>query len=416
MNIIVAHPGKQHSYRLASALKKSSMLLKYITTMYDKQNSYLIKFVKLFLSNDNKKRANKRINPDLADSDVVLFCQMNGLLEALVFRLDKTHRIYRLLQRYGSKVFGGKVAKLAKQQMADAVVCYDSNATQCFKTLKKERPSIKRIMDVSIAARPYMHKIYCEEIAKSGNDDLRRENEYMWDEELMRPMQQEIDDTQFFLAASNFVKDSLLYCGVKPEQIKIVPYGANVESSIVRNTVAKGTKIEFLFVGQVMYRKGVPYLFEAMSALDSNEAHLTVTGSYNSNDWFVKNHFGDDNIDFTGLVTLDKMKAIYEKAHVFVLPSFAEGMAQVGIEAMACGLPIICTYNSGVADLVTDGVNGFIIPVGDKQAIVDKMQWFIDHPEKIAEMGEAARKVAANYSWSDYEKRVVKAINEIMES
>ena len=62
--IIVAHPGRQHSFRLASALKKSNMLLYYVTTIYDK-NSFLMKFTKKFLSKDNLKRANNRKNQDL---------------------------------------------------------------------------------------------------------------------------------------------------------------------------------------------------------------------------------------------------------------------------------------------------------------------------------------------------------------
>jgi glycosyltransferase involved in cell wall biosynthesis len=99
---------------------------------------------------------------------------------------------------------------------------------------------------------------------------------------------------------------------------------------------------------------------------------------------------------------------------VFVIPSFAEGMAQVGIEAMACALPIICTFNSGLDDLVEDGVNGFIIPSGDLQALKEKIQWFIDNRNRIGEMGNKARNSAKSYTWENYEKNVVKAISEMV--
>ena len=58
--IIVAHPGRQHSFRLATALKKNNMLLYYVTTIYNKKSSWLMQLVQPFLSKDNLKRANKK--------------------------------------------------------------------------------------------------------------------------------------------------------------------------------------------------------------------------------------------------------------------------------------------------------------------------------------------------------------------
>ena len=107
-------------------------------------------------------------------------------------------------------------------------------------------------------------------------------------------------------------------------------------------------------MGQVNYRKGIPYLLDVISEM-GNTAELTIVGAYNPDDWFVKKYKDAANIHFIGLVTFDKMQKIYEQSDVFIIPSFAEGMAQVGIEAMACGLPIICTFNSGVSDLVEEG-------------------------------------------------------------
>lgn len=412
MKIIVAHPGRQHSFRLASALKKNDMLLYYVTTIYDKDSSILMKIIKKFLSKDNLKRAKGRKNPDLDDNDVKQYCIFGGLIEAFLSRVDKIHYIYRLMQSYDSKRFGIKVAKLAIKENADAVIMYDANANNGFEYLKKKAPNIIRILDVSIAARPYMKEIYQKEIEASGNTDLRRENQYMWNTKQMQVCQEEFDNSQYFLSASSFVKESLKYCGADENSIKIVPYGANVSSNIERSPIQRGKIIEILFVGQVIYRKGISYLLEAVAELDN--VHLTVTGAYNSNDWFVKKYADNPKITFTGLVTFDRMQRIYEQANIFVIPSFAEGMAQVGIEAMACGLPIICTHNSGVSDLVEDGETGFIIPCGDKEAIKTKLQWFAENPDRIVEMGNAAQQKAKNYSWDEYERNVVNAISLII--
>lgn len=414
MKVIVAHPGRQHSYRLASALKKNNILLYYVTTIYNKKNSILMKMLKVFLSNDNAKRIDGRKNIDLEDEEVIQYCRIGGIIEAFLARVDKTHRVYRFMQRYDAKRFGIKVAKLAIKQNADMVIMYDSNAKDCFEYLKKNAPNIKRVLDVSIAARPYMKSIYQKEIDVSGCNDLRKENQYMWNPKLLKPMEEEIINSQYFLAASKFVRESLEYCGIKRNQISIVPYGANVESNIIRKKITKSQKLELLFVGQVIYRKGISYLIECMPEFEE-KANLTITGAYNANDWFVTAGNKMSNVVFTGQVTFDKMRKIYEKSDIFILPSFAEGMAQVGIEAMACGLPIICTVNSGVADLVEDGINGFIIEAGNKKQISEKIEWFIEHRERIPEMGNLARQTAKKYSWAQYEKNVVNAILAVSE-
>ena len=98
------------------------MLLYYVTTIYDKDSSLLMKIVKKFLSNDNLKRANGRKKPDLEENDVKQYYLFGALIEAFLSRVDKTHYIYRLMQRYDAKRFGIKVAKLAIKENADAVI------------------------------------------------------------------------------------------------------------------------------------------------------------------------------------------------------------------------------------------------------------------------------------------------------
>lgn len=411
--IIVAHPGRQHSFRLATALKKNDMLAYYVTTIYNKESSWLMRFVKLFLSKDNLKRANNRKNSFLKDADVIQYCEFMGMIEALLARIDKSHRVYRFMQRHDSDRFGVKVAKLAIKENTDAVIMYDSNATAGFRYLKRKAPNIVRILDVSIAPRPYMKEIYQKEIQHSGNDDLKKENEYLWQPKHLARSQSEIDDADYFFAASQFVKEGLIHCGAKENQIKLIPYGANVTSNIEKENGKENAKCKFLFVGQVNYRKGIPYLLDVISEM-GDTAELTVVGAYNPDDWFVKKYKDAANIHFTGLVTFDKMQKIYEQSDVFIIPSFAEGMAQVGIEAMACGLPIICSTNSGVNDLVEDYKNGFIIQPGEAEALREKMQWFVDNSQQISFMGENAKKIACCYTWEQYEKKVVGAINNVL--
>lgn len=408
--VIVAHPGRQHSFRLASALKKNGMLYRYITTIYDKEDSKLEKIVKLFLSENNRKRLKNRRNKDLIDEEVVQFCKLGGLLELLLYRIDKSKKIYRFIQRYNVRRIGEKIAKYAIKNNVDVVVCYDSNAYACFDYLKRNKSSIIKILDVSIIARPYMKRVYEIECQNSKTNYLYKDNLYLWNNKIMEKLQSEIDNSDYFLAASSVVKDSLIYSGVKEEQIKVIPYGSNILVNSNQNKKNKN-QVRFLFVGQVVYRKGITYLLSCMEEL--KEAELVVTGNFNDEE-YLKEYKKLDNIKFTGLVTLESMKKIYQESDVFIIPSFAEGMAQVGIEAMTCGLPVICTYNSGVSDLIEEGKNGFVIPIGNKEKLLDRMKWFINNKEKIVEMGEEAKKISQNYTWENYEKNIDKAFKEIL--
>ena len=410
--IILAHPGKQHSYRLASALKKAGLLECYVTTIYNK-NSFFDRCLKKLLSKDNKKRSEARKNKDLDDNDVIQCCKLRGIMEALLYRIDKTHKVYRLFQRRTADRFGKKVAKLAIKRKVDAVIMYDSNATKCFEILKKEAPEIIRIMDASIAARPYMREIYDKEIEKSGKFDLYYENTYLWNQKHLNRCLNEIRLTQHFLVASKFVKNSIIWCGINEQAVHIVPYGANVIGlNKSKNNI---DKLSVLFVGQVNYRKGIPYLLKAIDGIDQEKVDLTVVGSYNDSDWFIKPYINRENIHFTGLVTFDRMQEIYELAEVFVVDSFAEGMAQVGIEAMACGLPIICSTNSGVNDIVVDGESGFIIEPGDSEILRDKIVWFINNKDKIPSMGEKAKLTGEKFTWDYYSENMINTLcNEVL--
>jgi glycosyltransferase involved in cell wall biosynthesis len=76
---------------------------------------------------------------------------------------------------------------------------------------------------------------------------------------------------------------------------------------------------------------------------------------------------------------------------VLVHPSLSEGFGYVVAEAMASGLPVIVTKNTGSADLVVDGRNGYVVPAGDPQAIRERLAYLVSHPAVVRDMGRAAR-------------------------
>jgi glycosyltransferase involved in cell wall biosynthesis len=110
-----------------------------------------------------------------------------------------------------------------------------------------------------------------------------------------------------------------------------------------------------------------------------------------------------DSVTYTGTMPQLQLKEHMSRSHVMVMPSLDEGMALVQGQAMACGCPIIATTNTGASDLFTHGVEGFIVPIRDPQALTERMQQIADDPALQSSMSEAAlRRVRSMGGWSDY--------------
>jgi glycosyltransferase involved in cell wall biosynthesis len=101
---------------------------------------------------------------------------------------------------------------------------------------------------------------------------------------------------------------------------------------------------------------------------------------------------------------------VYQAADVFVLPSLVEGFGLTALEAMACGLPVIVSEHTFAADVVRDGIDGFITPIRDHQAIADRLRYLYEHPDRRELMAAAARQRAEYFSWGRYGERILAVV------
>jgi glycosyltransferase involved in cell wall biosynthesis len=109
------------------------------------------------------------------------------------------------------------------------------------------------------------------------------------------------------------------------------------------------------------------------------------------------------------------LPSFYAAADVFCLLSIEEGLALVILQAMAMGLPVIVTPNTGAEEIITDGEEGFIVEAGDSATVTERLQWLADHEDQRVEMGRRAQaKVAKGFSWTDYGVRARSAYQSIL--
>jgi glycosyltransferase involved in cell wall biosynthesis len=151
-----------------------------------------------------------------------------------------------------------------------------------------------------------------------------------------------------------------------------------------------------LFLGQVILRKGIQYLIEAAMLLRNEAIHFDIVGSIGISDQAVAS--APSNMTFHGPVSRDRTEGFYRSSDLFVLPTLSDGFALTQLEAMAHGLPVIATPNCG--EVVTDGVDGLIVPGSDSNALAEAFQLLIQDPEKLRSMSAATKAKVEQFSLS----------------
>jgi glycosyltransferase involved in cell wall biosynthesis len=131
-----------------------------------------------------------------------------------------------------------------------------------------------------------------------------------------------------------------------------------------------------LFLGQVILRKGIQYLLAAARQLERENIHFDVVGLIGISREAVATAPG--NVTFHGRTGRDQAAGWYRRSHVFVLPTLSDGFAITQLEAMAHGLPAITTPCCG--DVVSDGVDGFVIPASNPDALVAVFKRYLSEP------------------------------------
>lgn len=413
-SVIVSHPAQQHSYKLATAIEKCEMLHSYCTTVYYNPTKFLYRVLSLVLSTENIERMTRRKLPIL-NYKLKQFNEILGLLYLYIIRKDKKGKISSIYGNYLGDKFGKSIAKFAKKNHVKAVVAYDRFAYKCFKEL--EDTDIIKILDMSSIPLTSMYDIIKNDLENSGifvetyYQQLQGFNQNSMDRSI-----NEILAADYYLVASEYVKNILIKDNIDKEKIFVARYGADIErfSFETKEQKSKQDKIIFLFVGKLQAPKGIHYLLEAFKQLklNRNDIELRVAGSMMNNERLFESY--KEFFTYLGEVPNYKMSDIYKESDVFILPTMFDGASLAIVEALASGLPVITTSSAGNSELITDGKDGFVIPTGEIEVLKNKIIWFVENKDKIPSMAIAARKTAEHTTWEKYDNEIKKIFNHIL--
>ena len=213
-------------------------------------------------------------------------------------------------------------------------------------------------------------------------------------------LDQEIELADMVLVGSAFVRDTFVSEGIDAAKIRVIPYGADA-ARFQPAAERRGSSVPFriVFVGQIGERKGISYLLKAYEQFRKPDTELHLVGDFVAGSEVYRPY--RELFTHTPNVPQVQLPALLQAADVFVLPTLVEGMPMVVLEAMACGIPVIVTPN-GPGEVVRDGLDGYVIPVCDAAALVDRLERLYADPALRRELGRNARMQALQWPWARF--------------
>ncbi|WP_286860058.1 MULTISPECIES: glycosyltransferase family 4 protein [Acinetobacter] len=158
--------------------------------------------------------------------------------------------------------------------------------------------------------------------------------------------------------------------------------------------------LKFLFIGRLLNEKGIHEFVQAAKLVKKiyPDTEFTVLGAIDHHNLGALQQTELDSLISSNIINypghVSNIKDWIADSHVFVLPSYREGVPRSTQEAMAIGRAIITTDVPGCRETVVDGINGFLVPKWNPEALAEKMIYFIEHPEQIRIMGNESHKIA----------------------
>lgn len=216
---------------------------------------------------------------------------------------------------------------------------------------------------------------------------------------------------------SQFAMRSFIEAGVPFSKLRLLPYGVNLGRF---ETVATPDprRFDVLFVGAMSLQKGIPYLLQAFHKVEHPRKTLHLVGAVDPALMNLLKAIGlwSDHVKVWGHMPQTELKHIMSSSHVMALPSVQEGFGMVMAQAMACSCPVVASRNTGAADLYEDGVDGYIVPERDSDALADSLQRLADNPGLRLRVGQLARqRVQQAGGWHQYGQQALSIYGDLIQ-
>ena len=387
MKISIIVGGKFHAFNLAEQINKKKYLQQIITS-YPK--SYLKKY------GVNK---NKIYSIILKEILLKIFNKINFLNHIFDYNY--------LLCEY----FDNKASDNINYDKVDILVGWSGFSRKCF--IKAKKFNCIKILERGSSHIKFQHKILTDEYNSLGIKPNVPSSQ------MIKKEIEEYDLADFICVPSQYVKETFIKYGIKKDKIIKIPYGVDLkEFCVVESKKRKDNKFRIISTGSISVRKGSHYLLEAFKELSLPNSELIFVGSFDPDfKKIIKRYSNIKNIRFIKKQKQELLRNFYNDSDIFVICSIEEGLAMVQAQAMACGLPVICTTNTGGSEIIDDNINGYIIPIKDTQSLKDRIKKLYNDRRKLKQMSKSAYEKANNeLSWEKYGDRMLNTYRGLLKT
>jgi glycosyltransferase involved in cell wall biosynthesis len=317
---------------------------------------------------------------------------------------------HRIAHGFHKDVRRAVAAEAARQAARfDCIVAYEGFALPAFEAAGARGAA--KVLNYPVAHHRHRRRVRDEELAREPAFASTWPGFSDWAPGHEERLDAEIERADSILVGSDYVADTFVGQGISRAKIEVVPYGVDLglftPAAAAR---APDGAFRIIYSGQLTQRKGLSYLLRGYARFRRPGSVLTLVGMP-VGDVGAFAPFADlfEHVPHQPRPALAQR---YRDSDVFVLPTLIEGMPLVVVEAMACGLPVIVTAN-GPAGIVRDGIDGFIVPERDEQAIADRLDRLHRDRDLRLAMGANAAKRALDFSWRAYAEKAQTHLDEL---
>ena len=394
-NVLMSHPtGNQNVRNALRSLVEHGMLAEFWTAIAWNRESRWNRLAPSGVQVQLARRAFGEAPIDRVKCvpwrEIVRLGARSSLLKHLLCSAERPFSIIGIYRH-----FDGCVARRLTELQPDAVYAYEGGALQTFRAAK--RLGITTLYELPSSHWYWEHKLLSEE-AERNRDFAGLLPKLQDSPGHMKWKDEELRLADYVFVPSQHVRHTLAGV-VSDERVRVISYGAPAVRQKRQDSLDPSVPLKVLFVGALTQRKGIGYLLGAIDQLGS-QVDLTLVG---------KRMAPHPRVDeacsrWRWFETLPHSRVLdlMQEADVLVLPSLAEGCALVVLEALACGLPVIITANTGALEFVRDGGAGFVVPICSSDQIADRLNTLHRDRELLAEMSSKAHAAAAERSWESY--------------
>ncbi|WP_414548667.1 glycosyltransferase family 4 protein [Anabaena sp. CCY 0017] len=299
--------------------------------------------------------------------------------------------------------FDHQVSKQLQSQPCDLIMGVAGQTNLSFKTAKAK--GAKTWLYCLNNYLPFMQQQIQQEMKSLNDPTVATMNPMM-----LHRFSGECQQADLIVVLSEVAKQSFVKAGFASEKVAVLtPF---VDTNRFRPIPKTDSVFRVLYVGTIEPRKGITYLVDAFLKANIPESELLIVGGTSTRALRIfmektLNKHSQIKQEFWDFSSADPTE-IFGKSSVLVLPSVEDGFGLVALEAMACGLPVIVTSQCGAADVVDNGVNGFVVPPRDSQTMADKLVYLAENTAKCLEMGKSARNVAEAQTQARYQDNLSK--------